>query len=282
MRYYYAVAAALLSGACARQRARTNELPRPRITQWTASAGARLHALRQVVGLCFSRGVGETFHLLDYLVSVHEAGLPRMSLTEFQQRLVTTGDALPPHVLLHPRFTGLGSGTVADMASLASLVALRRPLQVLEFGTCEGASTWHLWANAPPEATITTLDIPPETQVVGSTDLELQGLRSRPLLPDDSRVRLIEVDSRTWIPDVRDVDFCFIDAGHSYECVKNDTEKAFAVMRPGGLIVWHDASWRRDGYAVNDYLRELRAGGRDVVLLTPGSLDLCVLAALVV
>jgi predicted O-methyltransferase YrrM len=248
----------------------------------TASVIARLRALRQVVGLCFSRGAGETLRLLDYLASVHAAGLPRMSLAEFQQRLVTTGDQSPPHVLLHPRFTALGSGTIADMASLASLVALRRPRQVLEFGTCEGASTWHLWANAPPEATITTLDLPLETHVVGSTDPELQGLRSRPLLPDDRRVRLIEGDSRTWIPDVRDVDFCFIDAGHSYECVKNDTEKAFGVMRPGGLVIWHDASWRRDGYAVNDYLRELRSGGLDVVLLDPGSLNLCVLAALVV
>jgi hypothetical protein len=53
-------------------------------------------------------------------------------------------------------------------------------------------------------------------------------------------------------------------------------------MRPGGVIVWHDASWRRDGYEVNRYLRELRASERDVVLLEASPLDLCLLAALVV
>jgi predicted O-methyltransferase YrrM len=264
----------------ASKRPKGNRQQPNRLTRVADSALARSRALRETLHLSCSHGSGQTLQLLSYLTSVYDARLPRMTVADFQERLV--GYTLPKRIILHPRITGVGSGSIADMVTLASLVAVCQPRQVLEFGTCEGASTWHLWANAPSEANITTLDLPPNTSVAGSTDLDLQGLGSRPMLPKDPRVRLIEQDSRTWTPDVRDVDFCFIDAGHSYECVKNDTEKALSVMRPGGLVVWHDATWRRDGYAVNDYLRELRGAGRDVVLLVAGSLDLCMLAALIV
>jgi predicted O-methyltransferase YrrM len=251
-----------------------------RLTQLAGAASARFRALGQILHLVCSYGAGAALQLLGYSMSVHDARLPRVTVADFQKRLA--GSTPPTRVNLHPRVTGIGSGTIADMVTLASLVAACQPRQVLEFGTCEGASTWHLWANSPPDANITTIDLPPNASVAGSTDLDLQGVSSRPMLPDDPRVRLIERDSRTWTPDVREVEFCFIDAGHSYECVKNDTEKALSVMRPGGLVVWHDATWRRDGYGVNDYLRELRSAGVDVVLLGSGSLDLCLLAALIV
>lgn len=168
------------------------------------------------------------------------------------------------------------------MAILAALVAQVQPRKVLEFGTCEGASTWHLLANAPDEAVITTIDLPAHAKVEGSSDSGLQGVSDRPLLPRNDRIRLIEMDSRQWLPDTHDVDFAFIDAGHSHVCVKNDTEKALSVMRPGGLMLWHDASWQGDNYAVNKYLRSLRAAGRHVVLVAAGPYDYCALAALIV
>jgi predicted O-methyltransferase YrrM len=272
----------LLSGAVESRFAYETSSSRNRLGHLTTAARARLRAFRDIFHLVCSRRAGETLRLVGLLTSVHEAGLPRVDLGTFQQGLVGAGRTMPPRVFVHPLVTGFGSGSIADMTTLASLVGLVQPRQVLEFGTCAGASTWHLWANAPSGAAITTLDLPSGTQVAGSTDPDLQGIASRPWLPSDPRVRLIQVDSRDWVPDVRDVDFCFIDAGHSYECVKNDTEKALPLMRPGGVIVWHDASWRRDGYEVNRYLRELRASERDVVLLEASPLDLCLLAALVV
>jgi len=32
----------------------------------------------------------------------------------------------------------------------------------------------------------------------------------------------------------------FVDAGHTYRYVKSDTEKALKMLRPGGVILWHD------------------------------------------
>src|SRR5205814_682465 len=111
---------------------------------------------------------------------------------------------------------------------LASIVNAKRPRRVLEFGTYDGCSTWHLWANTDESTEIVTLDLAAGQQVEGSSDLGFHGIAHRPFLPRVERVRLVETDSRQWDPDVLDVDLCYIDAGHSYECVKSDTEKALA------------------------------------------------------
>lgn len=242
----------------------------------------RLRVVSHAVQLAWSRGSDRLLHLISLLISVHYAGLPVVRIGEFRKSVAASSKSLSSSVKMHPFLTGVGSGSVAEMVALASLVAATQPRKLLEFGTCDGASTWHLWANAHPDSVITTLDLPAGTKTSGSTDPGLQGIGVRPLLPDDSRIRVIEIDSRTWVPDVDEVDFCFIDAGHSYECVKNDTEKALSVMRRGGLLLWHDASWRRDGYGVNGYLRDLRAAGRDVFLLDAGPYEYCALAALIV
>jgi len=57
------------------------------------------------------------------------------------------------------------------------------------------------------------------------------------------RVCQIYCDSRNWDnsnfpPDFFDT--VFIDGGHTKEVVLNDTTKGLAVLRPGGLMLWHD------------------------------------------
>jgi predicted O-methyltransferase YrrM len=167
------------------------------------------------------------------------------------------------------------------MAALSALVAAKRSKNILEFGTCDGCSTWHLWANSSPDTIITTIDLPCGVKVIGSTDAGLQGVGRRRFLPDDPRVRLVETDSRLWAPDIPGgVDFCFIDAGHSYECVKNDTEKAFSVLKNDGVVLWHDATWKDDGYRVNKYLLGLIDLRYDVKLIKVSDYDYCGLAVL--
>jgi predicted O-methyltransferase YrrM len=58
-----------------------------------------------------------------------------------------------------------------------------------------------------------------------------------------NRVCQIYCDSREW--DTRNYprgffDTAFIDGGHSYDLVSNDTKRALELVRPGGLIMWHD------------------------------------------
>ena len=227
------------------------------------------------------QGAFDLLHLIELLLAVHDAGLSSRPLSSLVAEVCA--DSPPQSVVLHPRLTGLGSGSIGEMAALSVLAAAKRPTSVLEFGTHEGCSTWHLWANTRPQTRITTLDLPTGMTVSGSSDVGLHGVGSRPFFPKDPRVRLIETDTRHWTPDASfEADFCFIDAGHTYECVKNDTEKAMSVMVPGGLLIWHDAAWSRDSYGVNAYLRDLRLAGHQVHLVRTGPYDYSALAVLTV
>lgn len=220
-------------------------------------------------------------HLFRLLESVHYSGIPFVGLEEIVEDLRPLQPAPLDRVVMHPRLLGGGSGSVAEMAALATITAARLPKTILEFGTYDGCSTWHLWANTCPDASITTLDLPAGARISGSTDAGLQGGAHRPFLPRSERVTLVEADSRDWEPRSHDpVDLCFIDAGHSYACVKNDTEKALSIMSPLGVVLWHDASWTADGYGVNEYLRDLRRQGLDVRLVRVGPCDYCALAIL--
>ena len=40
--------------------------------------------------------------------------------------------------------------------------------------------------------------------------------------------------------EIAPVDFIFIDADHSYKAVRSDTDLAWALLKPGGIIAWHD------------------------------------------
>jgi polyphosphate kinase len=51
------------------------------------------------------------------------------------------------------------------------------------------------------------------------------------------------------------MDFIFVDGCHTYEYVKNDSERAFKMRSKRGIIVWHDySSWWPE---VMKYLNEL-------------------------
>ena len=59
----------------------------------------------------------------------------------------------------------------------------------------------------------------------------------------ENRVSQILCDSGFWDTSMFPEDFfdsVFIDGGHQTEVVINDTRKALEVLRPGGLILWHD------------------------------------------
>lgn len=57
------------------------------------------------------------------------------------------------------------------------------------------------------------------------------------------RVCQIFCDTREWDTSAYPADFfdsVLIDGGHSAEIVMSDTRKALSVLRPGGMILWHD------------------------------------------
>ena len=160
-----------------------------------------------------------------------------------------------------------GNASGFEIACLCALVRDLRPAVVLEIGTFNGNTTLQLAANTPPAARIYTLDLPWDTRTspkVAAGDIAFISSEKRKELrftstDQESKIKCLYGDSLSVsfsdLLEGRKADFIFVDAGHSYDCVRNDSEKSFSVLNKGGVIVWHDygASWP----GVYKYLNEL-------------------------
>lgn len=132
-----------------------------------------------------------------------------------------------------------------EIAGLFARVAALRPRAVLEIGTNNGG-TLFLWCRAAAAgATLVSLDLPGGRFGGGYSALRAPYYRA--FADRGQRVRLVRADSHTpaALAAVRraapgPIDFLFIDGDHSYAGVKQDFETYGPLVRPGGLIAFHD------------------------------------------
>jgi predicted O-methyltransferase YrrM len=163
-----------------------------------------------------------------------------------------------------------GNVSLLELTILNSLVAARGPRRIFEIGTFDGRTAMNFAANAPADAVVYTLDLPP----AGGTALAVHaddeqfiarsqsGARGRRLLdaPERARVTQLQGDSATfdYSPYAGRMDMVFVDGAHSYDYVMSDSAKARDMAAPGALIVWHDyGEWE----GVTRALNELRGSG---------------------
>jgi predicted O-methyltransferase YrrM len=111
---------------------------------------------------------------------------------------------------------------------------------VFEIGTFDGRTTLNISRNAPDDARIYTLDLPPtEQQLPPGTSVGAKLVAQ----PKDRLIQLLG-DSRAM--DFRayqgQFDLVFVDAAHDYDSVANDSRIALELLRPEakGIIIWHD------------------------------------------
>jgi predicted O-methyltransferase YrrM len=127
----------------------------------------------------------------------------------------------------------------SEIESLAHAVAELRPRVVLEIGTARGGTAL-IWSTLASELVLTCdLDHPPERTPL---------LEAFPPPSSSCRTRLLTGDSHT--PEFRQrvvealagrpVDFLFIDGDHTEAGVEKDYEDYHELVRPGGLIAFHD------------------------------------------
>lgn len=154
---------------------------------------------------------------------------------------------VPSVEILHPVRTP-GSVTNDELFLLSALVQARQPLRLVEIGTAAGRTALNLLRAAPPEAILATFDLPDDASAVDGAgpDFRQFGLRRPGRVfegtPLAERIELVRADTTTfdWTPYHGQVDFMFIDGAHDYASVAADSRAALAVVKPGGLIVWHD------------------------------------------
>jgi hypothetical protein len=54
------------------------------------------------------------------------------------------------------------------------------------------------------------------------------------------------------------MDLVVVDASHTYAAVFSDSMNAFKMIKPGGVIIWHDYESMRSEYGVNRFVDRLR------------------------
>lgn len=126
------------------------------------------------------------------------------------------------------------------------LVGKRRPRTVLEIGTAAGGTLFLLAQAASADATIFSIDLPGGRFGGGYHWWRVPLYRS--FASGGQRIRLLRGSSqdprvlhrlRKKLP-ANGIELLFIDGDHSYEGVHRDLETYGALVRPGGLVAFHD------------------------------------------
>lgn len=141
---------------------------------------------------------------------------------------------------------------LAELLTLAALCKHLRPKNIFEIGTYRGASTLAIAMNTPPESKIFTLDLDPAARathrhgsgVIGGFPAFTIG-EAFLGTPFAGKIHQLFGDSNAFIAGglAHQIDFVFIDADHSYDFVRKDTERAFELLAPGGVVLWDDYRW---------------------------------------
>ncbi len=176
-------------------------------------------------------------------------------LRELEKRLVS------PRARFAVPFAFRGKGffkTIAprqngdEIESLYAAVLELAPRRVLEIGTARGGSLY-LWTQAATgDATLVSVDLPGGE--FGGAYPPCREPFYQAFARPGQTLRLLRLDSHLaqTLAQVRQafggqgVDFAFIDGDHTYEGVKADFLDYGPLVRPGGLIAFHDILPRSD------------------------------------
>jgi hypothetical protein len=148
-----------------------------------------------------------------------------------------------------------GDVSLGELAVLASAAAASRAGdEIVEIGTFDGRTTLNLAVNAPPQARVFTLDLSPdeaprfdlapgERAYVEKPRSGRRFLDAAPEWADAAgRITQLMGDSATydWSAHFGRVGLVFVDGSHAYDYVIADSNTAFGLVAPKGMVIWHD------------------------------------------
>jgi len=133
-----------------------------------------------------------------------------------------------------------------NKGELEALVALMRsvsPRHVIEFGVNVGRTAKAIMANVDGIERYTGIDVAPG--YVPACAVQRNEVPARPgeMVADDPRFELVVRPRGSLDLTAEDLGACdavFIDGDHGRDAVMHDSMLARALVRPGGIIVWHD------------------------------------------
>ncbi len=178
--------------------------------------------------------------------------IPKVEIEQFDARFMP--EAQGPSKATEIVFIG-GQGSVSDMEAWILCTFAKSSLNVFEFGTFAGKTTYLLAKNAPKKGKIFTLTLAPEGHSAykaskGDNAKDTKSALHESIFntfyytntPVASKITQLFADSKLFdeSPYVGKMDLIFIDGSHAHSYVESDTQKALKMLKPGGVIFWHD------------------------------------------
>ncbi len=146
-------------------------------------------------------------------------------------------------------------GATSDTEAWVLSVLCKQAQLMFEFGTCTGR-TAYLWArNSPPDARVVTITLRSQDheryrRADGDAATDVQHALEESAFeqflysgtPVEAKVQQLFGDSKALddTPWHDQCDLVFVDGSHARSYVESDSAKAVRMVRPGGLVLWHD------------------------------------------
>ena len=126
---------------------------------------------------------------------------------------------------------------------------------IFEFGTCSGKTTYLMSLNSSEDTKITSITLNPNEidnirKFGKDNESSFRNIKNESIYekflfsgtPEEKKIKVIFINSVDFNHSEfkEKMDFIFIDGGHTYSVVKNDSEKAFEMLKSNGIILWHD------------------------------------------
>jgi predicted O-methyltransferase YrrM len=134
---------------------------------------------------------------------------------------------------------------VDELTQFASMVRRLKPRRLVEIGTAQGGVFWLLCQLSGDDAVLVSVDLPATERFSGGLKLnvDLLGMKK-----PGQTVHAVAGNSHDpaifnqvkALFDGALLDVLFIDGDHSYEGVRQDYEMYRRLVRPGGIIAFHD------------------------------------------
>ena len=163
-------------------------------------------------------------------------------------------------------------GMTSDYEAWIISVLSKKSDNIFEFGTCSGKTTYLMALNSNKDAKITSLTLGPEQLKNLNKENTDNKISFRNIINEsiyekflfsgskvENKINVIFENSLNFNQSsYKNFDLIFIDGGHTYSVVKNDSEKSFDMLNRKGFIFWHDyVPGKESAKDVVKYLHEI-------------------------
>jgi len=164
-----------------------------------------------------------------------------------------------PTLATQVQFLGRGHlnvpGGASDAETWVLSVLSKKAKRIFEFGTCTGKTAYLMALNSPADAQVITLTLPPdhvddytaapEDSTRAADDAKNESVFNKFVYthtPVQDKIQQLYADSKLLDekPYQKGMDLIFVDGSHAYSYVMSDSHKALSMVRPGGIVLWHD------------------------------------------